>query len=196
MFKIISEQGVGSGVRRIEAVTASDAYDYIQGQLDILNQASGLLKANQTKQVPKRIEDLQEDLKAANKQNEALESKLAAQAAGNVFNDVKQTAKGTLIAAEIKASGMGQLRQMADTWRSQKKSDFLVLGAPVKGKANMLVAVADDKAKDTKAGDIIKACASAIQGGGGGRPTMAQAGGKNSAGIKDALKLAEDYLNK
>ena len=196
MFKIVSEQGVGAGIRRIEAVTASDAYDYVQDQIAILNKAAGQLKATQVKQVPKRIDELQSQLKDANKRNEALESKLAAQAAGDVFNDVQKTSAGTLIAAEIKASGMGQLRQMADTWRSQKKSDFLVLGAAVNGKANMLVAVSDDKAKSTKAGDIIKAIAPAIKGGGGGRPTMAQAGGKNPDGIGQALKLAADYLNK
>ena len=102
-----------------------------------------------------------------------------------------------MIAAEVQVAGMGQLRQLADSWREKNLSDVLVLGTANDGKANLLVAVSDDKVKaGLKAGDLIKAIAPAINGGGGGRPNLAQAGGKNPAGIADALKQAADYLNK
>ena len=92
---------------------------------------------------------------------------------------------------------MGQLRQLADSWRAKQLSDVLVLGTANDGKANLLVAVSDDKVKaGLKAGDLIKSIAKAINGGGGGRPNLAQAGGKNPAGIQDALKLAKEYMDK
>ena len=92
---------------------------------------------------------------------------------------------------------MGQLRQLADSWRAKQLSDVLVLGTANDGKANLLVAVSDDKVKGgMKAGDLIKSIAKAINGGGGGRPNLAQAGGKNPAGIQDALKLAKEYMDK
>ena len=104
--------------------------------------------------------------------------------------------KGKLIAAEVKVAGMAQLRQLADSWRAKGLSDVLVLGTANDGKANLLVAVSDEKVKaGLKAGDLIKAIASAIKGGGGGRPNLAQAGGKDPAGIPAALKLAKEYLD-
>ena len=107
-----------------------------------------------------------------------------------------QLKQGTLVAAQVNVAGMGQLRQLADSWRAKQLSDVLVLATGSEGKANMLVAVSDDKTKDIKAGDVIKAIAPAINGGGGGRPNLAQAGGKNPAGIPTALKQAAEYLNK
>ena len=197
LFKIVSEGGVGAGVRRIEAVTASDAFKFLQDRDDLLTQVAGDLKVAQIKEVPHQVKTLQSELKAAQKESEALQAKIAAQQANNVFADVKETKQGSLIAAEVKVAGMGQLRQLADTWRAKALSDVLVLATANDGKANLLVAVSDDKVKDgIKAGDLIKAIAPAINGGGGGRPNLAQAGGKNPAGIQDALKQAVEYLDK
>ena len=196
LFKIVSEGGVGAGVRRIEAVTSSDAYDFLQKRNAMLEEVAGDLKAAQIKEVPHQVANLQEELKQANKQVEALQAKIAAQQANNVFDDVQETKKGKLIAAEVKVAGMGQLRQLADSWRAKGLSDVLVLGTANDGKANLLVAVSDGKVKaGLKAGDLIKAIASAIKGGGGGRPNLAQAGGKDPAGIPAALKLAKEYLD-
>lgn len=196
LFKIVSEGGVGAGVRRIEAVTSSDAYDFLQKRNAMLEEVAGDLKAAQIKEVPHQVANLQEELKQANKQVEALQAKIAAQQANNVFDDVQETKKGKLIAAEVKVAGMGQLRQLADSWRAKGLSDVLVLGTANDGKANLLVAVSDEKVKaGLKAGDLIKAIASAIKGGGGGRPNLAQAGGKDPAGIPAALKLAKEYLD-
>lgn len=197
LFKIVSEGGVGAGVRRIEAVTSSDAFKFLQDRDDLLTKSAASLKVAQIKEVPHQVETLQNELKEAQKQNEALQAKIAAQQANNVFENVQATKNGSLIAAEVQVAGMGQLRQLADTWRSKALSDVLVLATASDGKANLLVAVSDDKTKeDLKAGDLIKAIAPAINGGGGGRPNLAQAGGKNPAGIKEALSQAKDYLDK
>lgn len=197
LFKIVSEGGVGAGVRRIEAVTSSDAFKFLQDRDDLLTKSAASLKVAQIKEVPHQVETLQNELKEAQKQNEALQAKIAAQQANNVFENVQATKNGSLIAAEVQVAGMGQLRQLADTWRSKALSDVLVLATASDGKANLLVAVSDDKTKEgLKAGDLIKAIAPAINGGGGGRPNLAQAGGKNPAGIKEALSQAKDYLDK
>ncbi|MGF0082319.1 alanine--tRNA ligase [Limosilactobacillus reuteri] len=197
LFKIVSEGGVGAGVRRIEAVTSSDAFKFFQDRDDLLTKSAASLKVAQIKEVPHQVETLQNELKEAQKQNESLQAKIAAQQANNVFENVQATKNGSLIAAEVQVAGMGQLRQLADTWRSKALSDVLVLATASDGKANLLVAVSDDKTKEgLKAGDLIKAIAPAINGGGGGRPNLAQAGGKNLAGIKDALDQAKNYLDK
>ena len=197
LFKIVSEGGVGAGVRRIEAVTSSDAFKFLQDRDDLLTKSAASLKVAQIKEVPHQVETLQNELKEAQKQNESLQAKIAAQQANNVFENVQATKNGSLIAAEVQVAGMGQLRQLADTWRSKALSDVLVLATASEGKANLLVAVSDDKTKEgLKAGDLIKAIAPAINGGGGGRPNLAQAGGKNPAGIKEALSQAKGYLDK
>lgn len=197
LFKIVSEGGVGAGVRRIEAVTSSDAFKFLQDRDDLLTKSAASLKVAQIKEVPHQVETLQNELKEVQKQNESLQAKIAAQQANNVFENVQATKNGSLIAAEVQVAGMGQLRQLADTWRSKALSDVLVLATASDGKANLLVAVSDDKTKEgLKAGDLIKAIAPAINGGGGGRPNLAQAGGKNPAGIKDALDQAKNYLDK
>lgn len=197
LFKIVSEGGVGAGVRRIEAVTSSDAFKFLQDRDDLLTKSAASLKVAQIKEVPHQVETLQNELKEAQKQNESLQAKIAAQQANNVFEKVQATKNGSLIAAEVQVAGMGQLRQLADAWRSKALSDVLVLATASDGKANLLVAVSDDKTKEgLKAGDLIKAIAPAINGGGGGRPNLAQAGGKNPAGIKEALSQAKGYLDK
>lgn len=196
LFKIVSEAGVGAGVRRIEAVTASDAYQLLQEREELLTQTATILKAPQIKEVPHKVEGLQEELKQLQRQNDSLQAKIAAQQAQDVFTNVQKTSQGSLIAEQVQVAGMDQVRQLADSWRAKKLSDVLVLANAVDGKVNMLVAVSDDKVKaGVKAGDIIKAIAPAIGGGGGGRPNLAQAGGKNPAGIEKALKLATQYLN-
>ena len=155
------------------------------------------MKTAQIKEVPHQVVALQADLKEAQKKSADLEAKIAAQQANNVFENVQDTKQGSMIAAEVKVAGMGQLRQLADSWRAKKLSDVLVLGTANGDKANLLVAVSDDKVKaGLKAGDLIKSIAKAINGGGGGRPNLAQAGGKNPAGIQDALKLAKEYMDK
>jgi len=120
---------------------------------------------------------------------------LAKHQAGDVFEQVEEINGTTLIAQQVEVAGMDQLRQFADTWKAKAYSDVLVLGTVIGDKVNLLVAVSDDKIKaGLKAGDLIKAIAPKVGGGGGGRPTLAQAGGKNPAGLPDALKAAHDWV--
>lgn len=195
LFKIVSESGVGAGIRRIEAVTSKDAFKLLNDRNKELNQIASSLKVNQIKDVPTRVTQVQDEIKALQQKQQALEAKLAGQQAQNVFSDKKQAGDKTIITGIIKDAGMDQLRQLADTWRSKKLSDVLVLGTGSGQKANLIVAVADDKVKaGIKAGDLIKSIAGNIKGGGGGRPNMAQAGGKDPAGLDKAMNAAVDWL--
>lgn len=195
LFKIVSESGVGAGIRRIEAVTSKDAFKLLNDRNKELNQIASSLKVNQIKDVPTRVTQVQDEIKELQQKQQALEAKLAGQQAQNVFNDKKQAGDKTIITGIIKDAGMDQLRQLADTWRSKKLSDVLVLGTGSGQKANLIVAVADDKVKaGIKAGDLIKSIAGNIKGGGGGRPNMAQAGGKDPAGLDKAMNAAVDWL--
>ena len=144
----------------------------------------------------RKVEAMQAQIKELEQQKEALEAKFASQQAKDVFKDVKEVNGHTLIAAQVKVSGMDQLRQLADQWKEQQLSDVLVLAtAPAKDKVNLIVAVSDAKIKaGLKAGDLIKEIAPLVGGGGGGRPNLAQAGGKEPAGIQAALEKASAWL--
>ncbi|WP_260150203.1 alanine--tRNA ligase [Lentilactobacillus hilgardii] len=195
LFKIVSESGVGAGVRRIEAVTSKDAFKLLNTQASELKQISDSLKVTQLKDVPTRVEQLQDEIKNLKAKQDSLEAKLAGQQAESVFNHKQEAGQSTIITGIIKDAGMDQLRQLTDTWRSKGLSDVLVLGTGSGQKANLVVAVSDNKIKDgIKAGDLIKSIASNIKGGGGGRPNMAQAGGKDPSGLDKAMKAAVEWL--
>ncbi|MCT3395472.1 alanine--tRNA ligase [Lentilactobacillus hilgardii] len=195
LFKIVSESGVGAGIRRIEAVTSKDAFKLLNTQASELKQISDSLKVTQLKDVPTRVEQLQDEIKNLKAKQDSLEAKLAGQQAESVFNHKQEAGQSTIITGIIKDAGMDQLRQLTDTWRSKGLSDVLVLGTGSGQKANLVVAVSDNKIKDgIKAGDLIKSIASNIKGGGGGRPNMAQAGGKDPSGLDKAMKAAIEWL--
>ncbi|WGN89534.1 alanine--tRNA ligase [Ligilactobacillus faecis] len=196
LFKIVSESGVGAGVRRIEAVTSKEAFEFLEQRNDLLQEAAAEMKVVQLKEVPRKVEAMQAQIKELEQQKEALEAKFASQQAKDVFKDVKEVNGHTLIAAQVKVSGMDQLRQLADQWKEQQLSDVLVLAtAPTKDKVNLIAAVSDAKIKaGLKAGDLIKEIAPLVGGGGGGRPNLAQAGGKEPAGIQAALEKASAWL--
>ncbi|QMU07894.1 alanine--tRNA ligase [Levilactobacillus suantsaii] len=195
LFKITSESGVGAGVRRIEAVTSAAAYRYLNDRSNVLDRVAGDLKVTQTSEVEIRLQALQAQVKDLQQKQATLEGKLAGQQAGAVFDHVETAGQYRLISGTVQVSKMDQLRALADTWRDKALSDVLVLGAEVNGKANLIVAVSADKQKQVKAGDLIKAIAPKINGGGGGRPNLAQAGGKNPAGLPDAMQAANDWLS-
>ncbi|TPR38669.1 alanine--tRNA ligase [Apilactobacillus micheneri] len=197
LFKITSESGVGAGVRRIEAVTSGDAFKYLNNEENILKQIAINTKTNKLEEVPNRINQLQEEIKELQQKQETLETKIANQQADSVFENVQNAGDLKVITGVLKVSGMGQLRQLADTWRNKNLSDVLVLGTSIKGKANLIVAVSDDQVKaGIKAGDLIKAISSEINGGGGGRPNLAQAGGSNPEGLAKAMDAAIEWLQK
>lgn len=198
LFKIVSESGVGAGVRRIEAVTSKEAFEFLEQRNQLLNQVADQLKVAQIKNVPHKVDQTLAQVKELEQQKQALEDKFASQQANDVFKDVQEVNGKTLIAATVKVSGMSQLRQLADQWKSKNLSDVLVLGtATDDGKVNLIAAMSEMAMKaGLKAGDLIKEIAPLVGGGGGGRPNLAQAGGKNPAGLNDALTKAKEWLEK
>lgn len=197
LFKIVSESGIGAGVRRIEALTGQEAYEAFRNQEDQLTQIAQVVKSPQIKEVVAKTEQLQQQVKELQKENEQLATKLANQQAGDVFKNIQEINGLTVITASVSVKDMNQLRQLADQWKQKDYSDILVLGAAQGEKANLLVAMNDKAlAEGKKAGDLIKQIAPKIGGGGGGRPDMAQAGGKNPAGLQAALQAATEELSK
>ena len=198
LFKIVSESGVGAGVRRIEAVTSKEAYEFLQQRNNILNESAAKLKVAQVKDVPSKIDQTLAQIKELEQQKQVLEDKFASQQAADVFKNVQTINGKTLIASQVNVSGMNQLRQLADQWKAKNLSDVLVLGTATEdGKVNLIAAMSDTAMKSgLKAGDLIKEIAPLVGGGGGGRPNLAQAGGKKPAGMQDALKAAAEWLAK
>ena len=196
IFKIVSESGIGAGVRRIEAVTSEEAYRLLQEEEAQLKAVASIVKSAQIKEVVAKTEQLQMQLRELQKENEALASKLANQQAEDVFKKIEDVNGIRLITAKVNVKDMNQLRQLADQWKQKDYSDVLVLATANDGKVNLLAAInAAANAKGLKAGDLIKTIAPIVGGGGGGRPDMAQAGGKNPEGIAAALTKAKDWLS-
>ena len=195
LFKIISESGIGAGVRRIEAVTSQEAFELLAKHELLLKQIASDVKAVQLDSTPERVSHLQQELKEAQHEISALKAKLMKSEVADLFESVSTAGNYSFITVHLPNKDMNELRQLADTWRQKAVSDVFVVATNEGEKANLLAAVSKDaNEKGVKAGDIIKAIASHIQGGGGGRPDMAQAGGKNPEGIPAALKAVEEFL--
>ena len=197
IFKITSESAVGAGMRRIEAVTSKKAYEYLAERSSLLDNIQEDVKATKPDNIIDKIDSLESDLHDSQKQVEALTKKINEAKAGQIFDDVKQAGDLTVIATIADVNNMNDLRELADNWKSSNKSDVLVLAANNNGKANMIISL-DQKALDKglKAGDLIKIAAPIFGGGGGGRPNMAQAGGKKPEGLNDAIKAVIDEISK
>ena len=191
MFKIVKEEGIGSGTRRILAVTSREAYLAYREEEDALKAIAATLKAPQLKEVPNKVASLQEQLHALQKENAALKEKAAAAAAGDVFKDVKEANGVRYIASQVEVSDAGALRTFADQWKQADYSDVLVLAAHIGEKVNVLVA---SKSKDVHAGNVIKVLAPIVSGRGGGKPDMAMAGGSDANGIQDLLSAVAEQL--
>lgn len=194
LFKLISESGIGSGVRRIEAVTGKGAYLFMDNQLDLLKQSAALLKSNVT-DVPKRIDALYQQLKDLGRENESLQSKLSVIEAGELTSKVVTIGQTKLLSAKVQASSMDALRGLADELKVKLPDTILVLGASMEDKVNFVVAVPQEQVKNGfHAGKLVKEVAAICGGGGGGRPDMAQAGGKDASKLEEALKHAEQLI--
>lgn len=188
LFKIISESGIGSGIRRIEAVTGRNAYEYVEKQLQQLQEAANLLKSN-VSDVPKKLEAAMVQWKEVQRENESLRAKLSRVEAGSLSERVRTVGGISLITAVVQAADMDTLRNMADELKNKLQSGIIVLGAAADNKVSLIAAVTPDLTKQGyHAGKIIKEAASICGGGGGGRPDMAQAGGKNPDRLADALQ--------
>ncbi|MES5404077.1 alanine--tRNA ligase [Streptococcus infantarius] len=191
IFKIVKEEGIGSGTRRILAVTGKEAFEAYRQEEEDLKAIAETLKVPQLKEVTKKVVSLQEQLHKLQKENAELKEKAATAQAGNVFKDVKEANGLRFIASQVTVSDAGALRTFADNWKQKDYSDVLVLAAAIGEKVNVLVA---SKSKDVHAGNLIKALAPIVSGRGGGKPDMAMAGGSDAAKIADLLAAVAENL--
>jgi alanyl-tRNA synthetase len=196
LFKIISESGIGSGVRRIEAVTGKLAYEYLDQQLDLLKQSASLLKTN-VNDLPKRVDAVLAQVKELSRENESLRAKMSQAEAGSLTDKLQTVGGVQLLAAQVGAGDMDSLRNMVDSLKVKLGSAVIVLGSVQEDKVNLVAAVTPDLvSKGFHAGKLVKEAAARCGGGGGGRPDMAQAGGKDPSKLSEALALVEDLVSK
>ncbi|HEL2006648.1 TPA: alanine--tRNA ligase [Streptococcus suis] len=191
IFKILKEEGIGSGTRRIVAVTGREAFLAYRDQEDALKEVAVTIKSPQIKEVPNKVESLAQQVRDLQKENAALKEKAAAAAAGDVFKDVKEANGVRYIASQVQVSDAGALRTFADNWKQKDYSDVLVLVAAIGDKVNVLVA---SKSSDVHAGNLIKVLAPIVAGRGGGKPDMAMAGGSDASAIQTLLNSVADNL--
>ncbi|MGI6106352.1 MAG: alanine--tRNA ligase [Lachnospiraceae bacterium] len=194
-FKILSESGIASGVRRIEAVTSEGLMNYFAGVEKELNEARAELKAAPG-QLTEKIGALQNEVKALKSENESLKAQMAQNSLGSVLDKVQEIGGVKLVAAKVPDTGMNELRGLSDDLKAKLGDDaVVVLASSQGGKVSLVVAAADGAVKKgAHAGNLIRNIAGLLGGGGGGRPTMAQAGGKNPEGIDAALAKAAEVL--
>ena len=193
-FKILSESGVAAGVRRIEALTGNAVLSYYADIEDKLNKAAAELKTTPAL-VDEKIRALQAELKKANSEAESLRSQMAQEALGNVSDQTKEVKGVKFIASRLEGVDMNGLRDLGDQLKEKLGEGVVVLASVNEGKVSLMATCTDGAVtKGAHAGNIIRGIAKLVGGGGGGRPNMAQAGGKNPEGIDAALKEAEAVL--
>lgn len=186
-FKIISEQGVAAGVRRIEALTSKGAFDYYKKLEDELHAASIAAKTEPSK-LTEKIEAMLAEIKALNSENQKLKDKMAKESVGDVMSNVVEVGTYKVLPVSVSGIDMNALRNLGDDLKAKIGSGVVVLASDMDGKVNLIVMATDDAVSEgAHAGNIVKKIAPMVGGGGGGRPNMAQAGGKNPAGISEAL---------
>ena len=195
-FKIVSESGIAAGVRRIEALTGKGVLAYYKGLEEEIAQITKAAKAEPSN-VVKKIENMQDEIKSLQAENQKLKDKLAKDALGDVMNKVTEVKGMKVLATSVADVDMNGLRNLGDELKTKIGEGVIVLASAVDGKVGLL-AMATDEAmkKGAHAGNLIKEIASLVGGGGGGRPNMAQAGGKNPAGIDDAMNKVIEVLEK
>ncbi len=193
-FKIISETGVAAGVRRIEALTSKGLMQYYDNREKELQEAAAAAKTTPD-QLTNKILHLQEENKALNSEIERLKSQLAQNEMGDVTDQVQEICGVQFLAAQIDNVDMSGLRDLGDQLKEKLGEGVIVLASARDGKVSLMAMATDEAVKrGAHAGNLIKASAGLVGGGGGGRPNMAQAGGKNPAGIPDALNKAAEVL--
>lgn len=193
-FKIVSETGVAAGVRRIEALTGDGVFRYYKEVEKELAEAAKAAKSTPAN-LKEKIEHMQAEMKALQSEIESLKSKAAKDALGDVMNQVQEVNGVKLLATAVEDVDMNGLRELGDQLKEKVGDGVVVIASSANGKVN-LIAMATDAAmaKGAHAGNLIKGIAALVGGGGGGRPNMAQAGGKNPAGIPDAIAKAAEVL--
>ena len=195
-FKIISETGVAAGVRRIEALTGNGVFKYYKEVEKELHEAAKAAKCDPA-QLVKRIEGLHEEIKTLTAENNQLKNKMAKDAMGDVMNQVKDVNGVSFLPVHVKDIDMQELMNLGDQLKGKLGGGVILLASENGGKVSLLVMATDGAMKKgAHAGNLIKAVAKLVGGGGGGRPNMAQAGGKNPAGINQALEAGAEELAK
>ena len=189
-FKILSEAGVAAGVRRIEALTGEGVFRYYKKLEQEMNEAAKLMKATPAT-LTEKINHMLAEIKELSSENESLKSKLAKDSLGDVASQVTDMNGMKFLATAVEDVDMNGLRDLGDQLKNQLGEGIVVLASAKDGKVNLIVMATDAAMKKgAHAGNLIKAIAPCVGGGGGGRPNMAQAGGKNPAGIREALAKA------
>ena len=189
-FKILSEAGIAAGVRRIEALTSDGLMKYYQETEEELHQAARIAKTTSAGLTGK-IESLLEEIKALHAENEKLKSKLANEAVGDVMDQVQEIKGVKFLGIKVADVDMNGLRNLGDQMKEKLGDGVIVIASVADGKVNLMATATDSAVKaGAHAGNLIKAIAGLVGGGGGGRPSMAQAGGKNPAGVEAALAEA------
>ena len=189
-FKILSEAGIAAGVRRIEALTSDGLMKYYQETEEELHQAARIAKTTPAGLTGK-IESLLEEIKALHAENEKLKSKLANEAVGDVMDQVQEIKGVKFLGIKVADVDMNGLRNLGDQMKEKLGDGVIVIASVADGKVNLMATATDSAVKaGAHAGNLIKAIAGLVGGGGGGRPSMAQAGGKNPAGVEAALAEA------
>lgn len=196
LFKIISETGVAAGVRRIEALTGQAALNYYRQQEALLHEAASLLKTNPN-QISRRIKDLLNEIKENQKELEKLRAKTAGELVGDILSRKKDVEGIPLITARLDDLDMAALRNMGDNLKNKMGSGLIVLASGKDSKVSFVVMATEDLVKKgVHAGNLIREIAQIAGGSGGGRPNMAQAGGKDLSKIDEALNRTEEILKK
>lgn len=193
-LKIISENGIAAGVRRIEALTSKGVFDYYNHIEEELHAAAIAAKADPAS-LTRKIEGMQEEIKALQWENQKLKDQAAKEALGDVMNQVVLVKGVKTLAVKADNVDMNELRTLGDSLKEKIEDGIVVLASAKDGKVS-LIAMATDSAmkKGAHAGNLIKEIASLVGGGGGGRPNMAQAGGKNPAGINAAMDKVKEVV--
>ena len=193
-FKIVSESGIAAGVRRIEALTSTGLMKHYESIEEEMNLAAKVAKAEPLALV-KKIEAMQEEIKALMSENEKLKSKIANASVGNADDQIVDVNGVKLLAIKVADVDMNGLRNLGDQMKEKTNDGVVVIVSTLGDKVNVIAMAGDDAiSKGAHAGNIIKEVAKCVGGGGGGRPNMAQAGGKNPAGANDALAKAKEVL--
>ncbi|WP_164668523.1 alanine--tRNA ligase [Virgibacillus doumboii] len=194
LFKLVSETGIGAGTRRIEAVSSKHAYGYVNKKLNVLQSTAQLLKTSDEK-APERVEGLFQEIKDLQKTNESLSAKLSNAEASSILDNVETINDVKLLSQKVSVKDMNQLRNMVDELKQKLNSGVILLAAENDQKVQLAAGVSKDLTeKGIHAGNLIKQAAQICGGGGGGRPDMAQAGGKDPDKIDDALNFAKQYV--
>ena len=193
-FKILSESGIAAGVRRIEALTADGLMNHYKEVEAELHEAAVTAKTTPA-ELTKKIEAMLEEIKTLHSENEKLKSKLANDSLGDVMNQVKEVKGVKVLAAQADGVDMNGLRNLGDQLKDKLGEGVIVLASVTDGKVSLMATATDEaQKKGAHAGNLIKAIAGLVGGGGGGRPNMAQAGGKNPDGVEAALAKAVETV--